>query len=478
MALVQLMDKLSPGNAQRASSWGWDANSDPCNGNWKGVTCDTSAQHVKKIVLDQLNLTGTLDAASLCKAKSLLVFSSNENGVAGDLSKDISNCKQLTHLYLRGNGFTGNLPGSLSKMSNLKRVDVSNNDLSGELPEKMSRISGLLTFFAQNNQIRGVIPEFDFSKLVEFNVSNNDLSGPIPNVNGRFNQSSFLGNPSLCGTPLPNSCPPAPPSKKNKNKFLIYSGYIILGLILLLLLAIFMIKRKKGKEEKAIRESKGEKSSNSGGSSELKIGGNRSEYSITSAESGSKNGQRFNWGSRLSVAGKVAEAMAFMHDILRDNGIAHGNLKSSNILLNKDMDPCVSEYGLMVIENQDKSFVAQTDSVKNIDPTGGRAYSTFKVDIYGFGVILLELLTGKLVQNSGFDLARWVHSVVREEWTVEVFDRTLISEGASEERMVNLLQVALKCISPSPDARPSMSQIVQMINSIKEDEERSISSDE
>ncbi|KAK2994331.1 hypothetical protein RJ640_005265 [Escallonia rubra] len=589
MALVQLMDKLSPGNAQRASSWGWDANSDPCTGNWKGVACDTSAQHVKKIVLDQLNLAGTLDAASLCKAKSLLVFSLNENGVAGDLSKDISNCKQLTHLYLRGNRFTGNLPGSLSKMSNLKRVDVSNNDLSGELPEKMSRTSGLLTFFAQNNQIRGVIPEFDFSNLVEFNVSNNDLSGPIPNVNGRFNQSSFLGNPSLCGTPLPNSCPPAPPSKKNKDKFLIYSGYIILGLILLLLLAIFMIKRKKGKEEKDVSESKGEKSSNSGGSSELKIGGNRSEYSITSAESGmgtstslvvlsspvvnglkfedllrapaeligrgkhgslykvipgggaplvvkrikdwgisredfkkrmqkmdlvkhpnllpivayycskqekllvyefqqngslfshlhgSQNGQRFNWGSRLSVAGKVADAMAFMHDILRDDGIAHGNLKSSNILLNKDMDPRVSEYGLMVIENQDTSFVAQTDSVKNIDPTGGRAYSTFKVDIYGFGVILLELLTGKLVQNSGFDLARWVHSVVREEWTVEVFDRTLISEGASEERMVNLLQVALKCISPSPDARPSMSQIVQMINSIKEDEERSISSDE
>jgi hypothetical protein len=92
-------------------------------------------------------------------------------------------------------------------------------------------------------------------------------------------------------------------------------------------------------------------------------------------------------------------------------------------------------------------------------------------------VVLLELLTGKLVQNNGFDLASWVHSVVREEWTAEVFDRALISEGAGEERMLNLLQVALKCINPSPNERPSTSQISAMINTIKEDEERSIISD-
>jgi hypothetical protein len=67
--------------------------------------------------------------------------------------------------------------------------------------------------------------------------------------------------------------------------------------------------------------------------------------------------------------------------------------------------------------------------------------------------------------------------VVREEWTAEVFDRALIAEGASEERMVNLLQVALKCINPSPNERPAINQISAMINTIKEDEERSIISE-
>ena len=192
--------------------------------------------------------------------------------------------------------------------------------------------------------------------------------------------------------------------------------------------------------------------------------------------SGSRNGQYFDWGSRLSIVASIAEALVFMHEELRADGIAHGNLKSTNILLNKDMDPCISEYGLMAVENQDQSFISQTDSSESNESNGGRTYNTFKEDIYGFGVILLELLTGKIVQNNGLDLAKWVHSVVKEEWTGEVFDKSIILEGANEERMVNLLQVALKCINHSLDARPSINQVAVMIYSIKEDEERSTSS--
>lgn len=183
-------------------------------------------------------------------------------------------------------------------------------------------------------------------------------------------------------------------------------------------------------------------------------------------------GQPFDWGSRLGVAASIAEALAFMHQELLADNISHGNLKSSNILFNKNMEPCISEYGLMAEDIQDLSSLA-----KLTDQSGASPNSTFKSDIYGFGVILLELLTGKLVQQNAFDLTRWVHSVVREEWTAEVFDKSLISEGASEERMVNLLQIAVKCVNRSPEARPTINQVVGMINSIKEEEERSIVSE-
>lgn len=171
------------------------------------------------------------------------------------------------------------------------------------------------------------------------------------------------------------------------------------------------------------------------------------------------------------MAASISEALAFMHEELGDDGIAHGNLKSSNIMLNEEMEACISEYGLMEVHNQTKT---KANNVKTDNLDVGHAY-TFKDDINNFGEILLELLTGQVAQNRGPDLARWVHSVAKEEWMVRVFDKSLASEGASEERIVNLLQVALKCINALPDSRPSMNQIADMINSIKEEEERSIS---
>ncbi|KAJ7974541.1 Receptor-like kinase [Quillaja saponaria] len=174
----------------------------------------------------------------------------------------------------------------------------------------------------------------------------------------------------------------------------------------------------------------------------------------------------FDWTSRLGIAAAIAEALAFMHHELSEHGIAHGTLKSSNILLNKNMEPCLSEYGVMVLDDQESLSLAS--------PNVTGSSNAFKADIYGFGVILLELLTGKLVRSNGIDLADWVHSVVREEWTVEVFDRSLISEGASEERMVSLLQVAVKCVNRSPQDRPSMKKVAAMISTIKEEDERSL----
>ncbi|RDX68871.1 putative inactive receptor kinase, partial [Mucuna pruriens] len=602
-ALVTFMDKLALGNVPRDPMWGWNLTSDPCIDKWHGVICYSDHKFVKIIILENFNFGGVVDASSLCIAKSIQILNLRSNTLHDSISEDIGNCKSLTHLLLSGNRFSGDLPVSIGKLSNMKRLHVSDNHFTGELPN-MVHVSGLISFLADNNNFTGEIPSFDFSNLDAFNVSNNNLQGPVPDVGGKFHADRFSGNPNLCGQPLSNACPPPPPpppppphEKKDQKSFpndlSIYSGYLVLGLIILIFLTLKLLSKLKTKEKALDVEKKemaqetvgvGGKASEISNSNASKNGtGIRSECSLTSLESGmttsglvllssrtlrglqfedllgapaelirrgkhgslykvmldngvllavkrikdwgiskqdferrmnliaqvkhprvlppvayycsqqekllayeylpngslfmllygSQSGHSFDWGSRLNVAAKIAEALAHMHEEFLENGIAHGNLKSSNILFDKNMDPCISEYGLMMAENQDQFVLSKNTGLKSKDLIA----ATFKADVYAFGMILLEVLTGKVIKNDGFDLVTWVNSVVREEWTVEVFDKSIISQGASEERMMSLLQVALRCVNPSPNDRPSMSQVAVMTHALKEEEEKSISFD-
>ncbi|WVZ19922.1 hypothetical protein V8G54_007244 [Vigna mungo] len=122
---------------------------------------------------------------------------------------------------------------------------------------------------------------------------------------------------------------------------------------------------------------------------------------------GSESGVMFDWGRRLNVAAKIVSALTYMHEEFVDNGIAHDNLKSNNILFDKNMDPCISEYGLMMAENYDEFVISHNKGIKSKDVIA----ATFKADVYALGMILLELLTGKVIKNDGFDLVKWVDYV-------------------------------------------------------------------
>jgi serine/threonine protein kinase len=152
---------------------------------------------------------------------------------------------------------------------------------------------------------------------------------------------------------------------------------------------------------------------------------------------------------------------------------------SSNVLLNQDNEGCISDFGLTSLINVPaKPSGAAGYHAPEVIETGMHSH---KSDVYSFGVLLLELLTGKapLESHVYIDLPRWVQLVIREDWTAEVFDVELLRYQNVEEGMVEMLQIAMDCVSKRPDARPNMVKVVRMIEEIRlSDSERRPSSEE
>ncbi|MCL7046378.1 hypothetical protein MKW94_017643 [Papaver nudicaule] len=450
-------------------------------------------------------LSGTLDADSLCAAESLTVLSLNNNTITGDVPQGMGSCRQLTHIYLSGNKLSGDLP-DFSRISGLTSFFVQNISLTGEIPKPFSIGSvmgnpGLCGFPLSNKcppskkkmfcswGVKQKIGSYIFwlydsrtcySHLHCFQVSSkkpknekvHDVAKMESGMDSSRNQSkttssdyktdvsrseySITSETGMVSSSLVVLTSPivkglkfedllkAPAELLGRGKHgSLYKVIFEDGTTLAVkrikdwsisseefksrMQRIDQVKHPNVMDLVAFYCSKQEK---------LVVYNYQPNGSLFKLLHENENVRRFDWGSRLSVAATIAETLAFMHEKLYADGIPHGNLKSSNI---------------------STRIWIHAGSFKSTDQSKDRMNSTFEVDIYGYGVLLLELLTGKQVQNNGVDLARWVNSVVREEWTAEVFDKILIREGASEERMLHLLQVALK--------------FAEMMNIIREDEE-------
>ncbi|KAH9745800.1 putative LRR receptor-like serine/threonine-protein kinase [Citrus sinensis] len=170
-----------------------------------------------------------------------------------------------------------------------------------------------------------------------------------------------------------------------------------------------------------------------------------------------ENRLKLDWPTRKKICIGIARGLAYLHEDSRIK-IVHRDIKTSNVLLDKDLNAKISDFGLAKLYEEDKTHISTriAGTIGYMAPEYAmRGYLTSKADVYSFGVVTLEIVSGK--SNTNYRPNE--DFVYLLDWLV---DTSLGSEYSSEEAMA-MLNVALLCTNASPTLRPTMSQVVSML---------------
>ncbi|CAN8312778.1 unnamed protein product [Cochlearia groenlandica] len=170
--------------------------------------------------------------------------------------------------------------------------------------------------------------------------------------------------------------------------------------------------------------------------------------------------------TRMMIAIGAAKGIAWIHKQNKGT-MVHGNIKSSNIFINSKGQGCVSECGLAAAMSPVTLPIASETGYRapEVFDTG---VATQMADVYSFGIVLLELLTGKaavfsISPTEKQSLAQWVHSELEKDWTVDLLDPCRQRSIATEPIMHALLKNALACVHHQPHQRPKIDDIVAVM---------------
>ncbi|GMN46950.1 hypothetical protein TIFTF001_016133 [Ficus carica] len=182
-----------------------------------------------------------------------------------------------------------------------------------------------------------------------------------------------------------------------------------------------------------------------------------------------KNNLKLNWSTRFDICLGVARGLAYLHEESR-LPIVHRDVKASNILLDSNLIPKISDFGLAKLFDDKMTHISTriAGTIGYLSPEYAmRGHLTKKTDVFAFGILALEIVSGRRISDSNLEgkkiyLLEWAWNLYEQDCESELVDSELSEIDDEEVRRV--VGVALLCTQTLPTARPSMSRVVAMLS--------------
>lgn len=206
------------------------------------------------------------------------------------------------------------------------------------------------------------------------------------------------------------------------------------------------------------------------------------EYMEHGSLAESLSSRLLDWPKRFQIALGIARGLAYLHEECLE-WVLHCDVKPQNILLDSNYQPKVSDFGLSKMLNRSSGHLSDS-SFSRIRGTRGYMAPewvsnlpiTSKVDVYSYGIVVLEIITGKSPANGessssgeGKELQRglvtWVTENKKNEgesWMKKIIDPTLKGEYDKGEMEI-IAKLAMQCVKEDRNARPAMSKVVEIL---------------
>lgn len=162
----------------------------------------------------------------------------------------------------------------------------------------------------------------------------------------------------------------------------------------------------------------------------------------------------FGWKKRFKIAAEAARGLEYLHEIANPR-IVHGRFTSSNILIDEKLTAKICDYGFGFLIPIEKSGIFGYIE---------EGYCK-ESDVYGYGVVLMEILSGRRSENGL--LVKWATPLIKEQRFGELLDPRIVVQSEIKGLVIRLAKVALACVGNSRMSRPSISEVAAILNSLE-----------